>query len=148
VLVVVVVLTVVVVGGGAEVGCCCCGWVVVMVVVLVGLVVVAAVVVVVGRARTPGSRRRSSWKCTRAATRSLENSRAEWVRAWMGAVKRGQRAVQAWRKEGSVREAARASASWTAAVKRAQRSAVSCSVVLGRAAGGVPERMAMKSVLV
>ena len=66
----------------------------------------------------------------------------------MGAVKRGQRAEQAWRKEGSVREAARASASWTAAVKRAQRSAVSWSDVLGRDAGGVAERMVMKSVFV
>ena len=79
VVVVLVVRAVVVVGGGKglgvpgwEVGCCC--WVM----VVVGLVVVG---VVVGRARTPGSRRRSSWKCTRAATRSLENSRAEWVRA-------------------------------------------------------------------
>jgi hypothetical protein len=100
------------------------------------------------RARTPGSRRRSSWKCTRAATSSLENSRAEWVPAWMGAVKRGQRAVQAWRKEGRVRDAARARASWTAAVKRAQRSAVSWGVVLGRTGGGEVERMETKSGLV
>lgn len=101
-----------------------------------------------GRARTPGSSSRSSWKCTRAATRSLENSRAECVPAWIGAVKRGQRAAQAWRKEGRVREAARARASWTAAVKRAHRSIVSWSVVLGRARGGVVDRMAMKSGLV
>jgi hypothetical protein len=60
-------------------------------------------------------------------------------------VKRGQRAAQAWRNEGRVREAARARASWTAAVKRAQRSAVSWAVVLGRAGGGEAERMAMKS---
>lgn len=102
----------------------------------------------VGGARTPGSRRRSSWKWVRAATRSLENSRAEWVRAWMGAVKRGQRAVQAWEKDGRVREAERARASWTAAVKRVQRSAVSWRVVLGRAGGGERARMEMKSDLV
>jgi hypothetical protein len=78
----------------------------------------------------------------------LENSRAEWVPAWMGAVKRGQRAAQAWAKEGSVREAARARASWTAAVKRGQRSAVSCAVVLGRVGGGERARMEMKSCLV
>ena len=63
--------------------------------------VTAAVVAVVDdngvMAMTPGSSRRSSWKCTRAATSSLENSRAVWVPAWMGAVKRGQRAAQAWR---------------------------------------------------
>jgi hypothetical protein len=84
----------------------------------------------------------------RAATSSLENSRAVWVPAWIGAVKRGQRAVQAWRKDGSVREAARARESCTAAVKRAQRSAVSEGVVLGRGGGGVVERIEMNSGLV
>jgi hypothetical protein len=120
----------------------------VVVVLLIGRVGLVAAVVVGVKASTPGSRRRSSWKWTRAAMRSLENSRAEWVPAWMGAVKRGQRAVQACWKEGRVREAARARASWTAAVKRVQRSAVSCGVVLGRVAGGLADRMETKSGLV
>ena len=95
----------------------------------------------------PGSRRRSSWKCTRAATMSLENSRGPWVPARIGAVKRGQRASHAWRKVGRVRAAARVRASWTAEVKRAQSSAVSSGVVLGRAGGGVRARMETNSVL-
>jgi len=98
-------------------------------------------------ATMPGSRRRSSWKCTRAATRSLENSRGAWVPASMGAVKRGQRAVQASQIEGRVREAARAKASWTAAVKRAQRSVVSWAVALGSGGGGEAVSMATNSAL-
>lgn len=63
-------------------------------------------------------------------------------------VKRGQRAVAAWWKEGRVREAERVRASWTAEVKRDQRSAVSVAVVLGRGWGGVWERMVVNSDLV
>lgn len=66
----------------------------------------------------------------------------------MGAVKRGQRARAACRKEGRVREADLVRASWTAAVKRDQRSAVSCGVVLGKGCGGVWLRMVTNSVFV
>ena len=47
-----------------------------------------------------------------------------------------------------MREAARARASWTAAVKRAQRSAVSSLVVLGRGGGGEVAKMETNSDLV
>ena len=93
----------------------------------------------------PGSRRRSSWKCSREATRSLENSLALWVPAKMGAVKRGQRAEAACWRPGRVRAAARVRASCTAEVKRVQSSTVSWAVVLGRVAGGVSERMLTNS---
>jgi hypothetical protein len=49
---------------------------------------------------------------------------------------------------GRVREAARARASWTAAVKRVQRSVVSDWVVLGRGEGGEMDRMETNSGLV
>lgn len=42
-----------------------------------------------------------------------------------------------------MRAAGRVRESWTAAAKRAQRSAVSWAVVLGREGGGVRERIAM-----
>lgn len=90
--------------GGSVVVCC---WVVELEVEL-GFLVVP---VYAGMATMPGSRSRSSWKCTRAATSSLENSRGPWVPARMGAVKRGHSAVQAWRRAGRVREADRARAS-------------------------------------
>lgn len=52
-----------------------------------------------------GFKRDSSWKCTLPAMSSLENSLGVCVPARIGAVNRGQRAWQLWRKEGSVREA-------------------------------------------
>jgi hypothetical protein len=89
----------------------------------------------------------SSWKCTLAAMSSFENSLGVYVLATTGAVKRGQRALQLCRKEGSVRAADRVSESCTAAQKRVHRSLVSCCVVPGMAAGGVRERMRTKSAL-
>lgn len=67
----------------------------------------------------PGASTDSSCSHTRAATSSLLNSRALCVPAATGAVKRGQSVVVACLREGSVREAARVSESWTAAMKRA-----------------------------
>ncbi|KAG7144812.1 hypothetical protein HYQ46_006441 [Verticillium longisporum] len=82
-----------------------------------------------------GFRIDSSCRWTRAWMRSLENSRAPWVPAATGAVKRGQRMSQARRRAGRVREAETARASWTAAQKRGQRNFMSSSVVLGTGAG-------------
>lgn len=63
-------------------------------------------------------------------------------------MKRGQSESQATRNAGNVRAADLVRASWTAPQKRAQRSAVSAAVVLGRGFGGVAERILTKSVLV
>lgn len=57
------------------------------------------------RVTMPGSRSDSSWKCTRAAIRSLEKSFAPRLPSRMGAVKRRQRDVHASRKAGKVRTA-------------------------------------------
>lgn len=92
-----------------------------------------------------GFRSPSSWKCTREATSSLENSLAVYVPAEMGATKRGQRAWQTWRKEGRVREAAFARESWAAPQKRVQRSAVSCGVEVGIVGGGSRARILTNS---
>lgn len=104
----------------------------------------ALVAVVVMRV---GLRRDSSWKCTRAATRSLLNSLGVWVPARMGAMKRGHRVAQVSLKEGRVREAERMRESWTAAQKRAQRSRVSWAVVPEMGDGGDRDRMRTKSCL-
>lgn len=70
--------------------------------------------------------------------------------ARMGAVKRGQRDVQACWSAGRVREADRAKASWTAPVKRFHSSVVSCIVVVGSGALGseVVFKMVTNSFLV
>lgn len=64
-----------------------------------------------------------------------------------GAVKRGHRAAQERDRPGREREAGLARASWTAAAKRAHRSAVSWAVVLGNGGGryGGRERIVMYS---
>lgn len=80
--------------------------------------------------------------------RSLENSRGPWVRANMGAVKRGQRASQLWRHEGKVRDADVVRASQTAPTKRVQRKFVSSCVVVGVGGGGDAEMIFMNSCLV
>ena len=88
-------------------------------------------------ARTPGTRTRSSWNSTRAATSKRPNSRARCVPAATGAVKRGHRARQARRS--AVRPppapapapAGRISASCVAAANRAHSSAVSAAVEFG-----------------
>lgn len=67
----------------------------------------------------PGASTDSSCSHTRAATSSLLNSFVLCVPAAMGAVNRGHRVVLACLSDGSVREAARVSESWTAATKRA-----------------------------
>lgn len=101
-------------------------------------------------ATMPGSNKDSSWKWTRAATISLENSRGACVPARMGAVKRGQRDVQACCSEGRVRDAERAKASCTAPVNRFHSSVVSCIVVVGSGVLGseVVLRIVTNSVLV
>lgn len=63
------------------------------------------------------------------------NSRARYVPAATGAVKRGHRAEQERARPGSVREAGLERASWTAAVKRVHRSVVSWAVVFGSGEG-------------
>ena len=106
-------------------------------------------------ARTPGTRTRSSWNSTRAATSRRPNSRARCVPAATGAVKRGHRARQARRS--AVRPpppapAGRISASCVAAANRAHSSAVSAAVEFGSGfwgeGGPMCERMAMYSVFV
>lgn len=75
------------------------------------------------------------------------NSRARCVPAATGAVNRGHRAAQERARPGRERDAGFASASWTAAVKRAQRSVVSWGVVFGSEGGryGGRERIVMYS---
>lgn len=73
------------------------------------------------------------------------NSRARCVPAATGAVNRGHSAAQARDRPGRLREAGLARASWTAAAKRAHRSAVSWAVVFGSEGGvyGGRERIVM-----
>lgn len=94
-----------------------------------------------------GLRRDSSWKCTRAATRSLLNSLGVCVPARMGAMKRGHRVAQVSLKEGRVRDAERMRESWTAAQNRVQRSRVSWAVVPEMGDGGDSDKMRTKSCL-
>lgn len=99
-----------------------------------------------GRTETMlGLRMDSSWKWTRAAISSLENSFGRCVPAIMGAVKRGQRLLQQSRNAGKVREAAFIRESCTAAQKRVHRSRVSCCVVPVSGSGGVRDRMRTNS---
>jgi hypothetical protein len=92
-----------------------------------------------------GLRMDSSWKCDLPAMRSLENSLGEWVPATTGAVKRGHRAWQLCRNEGSVRAADLMRESWTAAQNRVHKSFVSCCVVPEIGFGGAKARIRTNS---
>ena len=76
----------------------------------------------------------------------FETSLGPCVPARIGAVTRAHRVWQAWRKEGSVRDAAEVSESWTALQKRGHRKSVSSEVVVGKVGGGVAETILTKSV--
>ena len=95
----------------------------------------------------PGLRALSSWKWTRAATRSFVNSRGPCVPAKIGAVKRGHSTEHACLKAGSVREADLMRESCTAPQKRNQSSAVSSAVDVGSVEGGIVERIRTNSGL-